>query len=51
TYGVPFNNDVPAVGGITISTMFFAAFAVTAIYAFYLHFAPPGPVTGDCPGR
>lgn len=40
TYGVPFNNDVPHVGGVTISTLFFVAFAVTALWAFYLHFAP-----------
>ncbi|BBY99362.1 arabinosyltransferase domain-containing protein [Mycolicibacterium fallax] len=42
TYGVPFNNDVPAIGGITVSTMLFAAFAVAAVWAFWLHFAPPG---------
>lgn len=42
TYGVPFNNDVPHIAGITVSTLFFAAFAVTALWAFYLHFAPPG---------
>ncbi|MCV7191801.1 arabinosyltransferase domain-containing protein [Mycolicibacterium brumae] len=40
TYGVPFNGAVPAIGGVTVSTMFFAAFAVTALWAFYLHFAP-----------
>ncbi|MCB0930063.1 MAG: arabinosyltransferase domain-containing protein [Mycobacterium sp.] len=49
TYGVPFNNDVPAIGGVTVSTMFFAGFAVAALYAFYLHFAPPGSGEGRVP--
>ncbi|BBZ36694.1 arabinosyltransferase domain-containing protein [Mycolicibacterium confluentis] len=40
TFGVPFNNDVPAIGGITVSTLFFALFVVFAVYAAWLHFAP-----------
>ncbi len=38
--GVPFNNDRPAIGGVSISTMFFVLFVATALYAFWLHFAP-----------
>jgi arabinosyltransferase B len=40
SYGVPFNNSVPRVGGITVNTIFFALFAITALYAAWLHFAP-----------
>ncbi len=39
SYGVPFNNAMPKIGGITLSTIFFAAFVVVALYAFWLHFA------------
>ena len=39
SYGVPFNNATPKIGGITISTIFFALFAVAAVYAIWLHFA------------
>jgi arabinosyltransferase B len=39
SYGVPFNNATPKIGGITVSTIFFALFAITAIYAIWLHFA------------
>ncbi len=39
SYGVPFNNAMPKIGGITISTIFFALFAVAAVYAIWLHFA------------
>src|SRR6478672_9112500 len=38
SYGVPFNNDMPLLSGITISTIFFAFFAITAAYAAWLHF-------------
>ncbi len=38
SYGVPFNNDMPLLSGITISTIFFALFAITAAYAAWLHF-------------
>ncbi|CAN5250215.1 arabinosyltransferase domain-containing protein [soil metagenome] len=40
SYGVPFNNSTPKIGGVTISTIFFALFAVTALYALWLNFAP-----------
>ncbi|WP_434086390.1 arabinosyltransferase domain-containing protein [Mycobacterium lentiflavum] len=39
SYGVPFNSSMPKVGGISISTIFFALFAITAVYAAWLHFA------------
>ncbi|ULE34906.1 arabinosyltransferase domain-containing protein [Mycobacterium sp. IDR2000157661] len=39
SYGVPFNNDMPALGGLTVSTVFFALFAVTALYTLWLHFS------------
>ncbi|BBY23893.1 arabinosyltransferase domain-containing protein [Mycobacterium stomatepiae] len=41
SYGVPFNSSMPKVGGISISTIFFAFFAITAVYAAWLHFADP----------
>jgi arabinosyltransferase B len=40
SFGVPFNNDKPAIGGITVSTMLFALFAISAVYTIWLHFAP-----------
>jgi arabinosyltransferase B len=40
SYGVPFNSAMPRIGGITVSTIFFILFAVAALYAVYLHFAP-----------
>ena len=40
SYGVPFNNDMPAIGGVHVSTIFFALFAITALWAFWLHFRP-----------
>ncbi|MCF6389664.1 arabinosyltransferase domain-containing protein [Mycobacterium sp. MBM] len=36
-FGVPFNNSVPAIGPVTVSTVFFVLFAVTALWAFWLH--------------
>ncbi|MDT5015463.1 MAG: arabinosyltransferase, partial [Mycobacterium sp.] len=41
SYGVPFNNAMPRIAGITVSTVFFALFATTALYAFWLHFTSP----------
>ncbi|MCT7661591.1 arabinosyltransferase domain-containing protein [Mycobacterium deserti] len=38
SYGVPFNNDMPVIGGITVSTIFFALFVLVVIYAVLLHF-------------
>ncbi len=40
SYGVPFNNAMPAIAGITVSTMIFALFVVAAAWAIWLHFAP-----------
>ena len=31
SYGVPFNNAMPKIGGITVSTIFFALFAIAAM--------------------
>lgn len=49
SYGVPFNNAMPKVAGITVSTIFFALFALAALWALFLHFADrsrgQGPVT------
>ena len=39
SYGVPFNNAMPKIGGITISAIFLALFAIVAIWAVLLHFA------------
>jgi arabinosyltransferase B len=39
SYGVPFNNAMPKIGGVTVSTIFFALFGVAALWAFLLHFA------------
>jgi arabinosyltransferase B len=39
SYGIPFNNTMPRIGGITVSTIFFAMFAVAAGYTTWLHFA------------
>ncbi|MGA5462709.1 arabinosyltransferase domain-containing protein [Mycobacterium sp. NPDC050041] len=36
-YGVPFNNSVPQLGGVTVSAVFFVLFAVAALWAFWLH--------------
>jgi arabinosyltransferase B len=41
SYGVPFNAAMPQIGGISISTIFFALFVLTALYAAWLHFASP----------
>ncbi len=39
SYGVPFNNALPKIGGVTVSSIFFALFGVAALWAFWLHFA------------
>lgn len=39
-FGVPYNNSVPQLGGITVSAVFFALFVVTAVWAFLLHLSP-----------
>ncbi|MDT7731258.1 MAG: arabinosyltransferase, partial [Mycobacterium sp.] len=38
SYGVPFNNATPKIAGLTVSFIFFILFAITAIYATWLHF-------------
>ncbi|MDD4867162.1 MAG: arabinosyltransferase domain-containing protein, partial [Mycobacterium sp.] len=38
SYGVPFNNIMPRIGGISVSAMIFALFAVAALWAVWLHF-------------
>ncbi|WP_293023521.1 arabinosyltransferase domain-containing protein [Mycolicibacterium sp.] len=48
SYGVPFNNDMVAVGGIKLSTIFLVLFVITALWAFWLHFngdRPEGRLT------
>ncbi|WP_375484716.1 arabinosyltransferase domain-containing protein [uncultured Mycobacterium sp.] len=40
SYGVPFNSSMPKIDGISVSTIFFLLFAVAALYAIWLHFAP-----------
>jgi arabinosyltransferase B len=47
SYGVPFNTTMPKIGGITVSAIFFVLFAITAIYAAWLHFAPRGRGEGQ----
>ena len=37
SYGVPFNNDMPAISGIKVSTIFFTLFVIAALWAFWLH--------------
>ena len=39
SFGVPFNNAMPKIGGFIVSTIFFALFAFAAIYTVWLHFA------------
>jgi arabinosyltransferase B len=39
SYGIPFNTTKPQIAGITVSTIFFAMFAVAAGYTVWLHFA------------
>ena len=46
SYGVPFNSAMPKLAGITVSTVFFALFAISAVYAAWLHFAPRGSGEG-----
>jgi arabinosyltransferase B len=40
SYGVPFNSAMPRIDGITVSTIFFVLFAVSVVYAAWLHFVP-----------
>lgn len=36
-FGAPYNNSVPQLGGVTVSTVFFVLFAIAALWAFLLH--------------
>ncbi len=36
-FGAPFNNSVPQLGGVTVSTMFMVLFVIAALWAFWLH--------------
>jgi len=38
SYGVPFNNAMPRFAGISVSAVFFALFALSALYTAWLHF-------------
>ncbi|GFM16831.1 MULTISPECIES: arabinosyltransferase domain-containing protein [Mycobacteriaceae] len=38
-FGVPFNSSMPQLGGVTVSAVFFALFAVAALWALWLHLA------------
>ena len=49
SYGVPFNSTMPRIAGITVSTIFFMLFAISALYAAWLHFAPRGSGEGRLP--
>ena len=39
SYGVPFNSTMPAIGGISVSTILLALFIIAAGYTAWLHFA------------
>jgi arabinosyltransferase B len=39
-FGVPYNNSVPQRGGVSVTTVFFVLFAITAAWAFWLHLSP-----------
>ncbi|OFJ53988.1 arabinosyltransferase [Mycolicibacterium grossiae] len=41
-FGAPFNNSVPKIGGVTVSTVFFALTAVAVLWAFWLHLTQRG---------
>ena len=38
SYGVPFNNAMPKIGPFIVAWIFLALFAITAVYAVWLHF-------------
>ncbi|TDZ98279.1 arabinosyltransferase domain-containing protein [Mycobacteroides salmoniphilum] len=40
SFGVPFNSSMPKIAGISVSTIFFALFALAVAYAAWLHFSP-----------
>jgi arabinosyltransferase B len=43
SFGVPFNNAMPKVAGVAVGTIFLGLFAITAVWAFWLHFARDRP--------
>ena len=36
-FGVPYNNSIPQLGGVTVSNVLFALFAIAAIWTYWLH--------------
>lgn len=36
-FGAPFNNSVPQVAGVSVSTVFFVLFVIAAVWTFWLH--------------
>ena len=47
SYGVPFNDAMPKIAGISISTIFFALFVVAALYAALAALRSPRPRRGQ----
>lgn len=39
SYGVPFNNSMPKIGGVTVSAILLALFVASALYTVWLHFS------------
>jgi len=39
SFGVPFNNTMPSIAGVSISTLFLALAGVSAVYTAWLHFS------------
>ena len=39
SYGVPFNNAMPRIAGISVSAVFLALFVLSALYTAWLHFS------------
>lgn len=46
SYGIPFNSATPRIEAVTVSTIFFALFAVAAVSAAWLHFQPADRTEG-----
>ena len=42
SYGVPFNNAMPRIAGVSVSAMFFALFGISALYTAWLHVRTAG---------
>lgn len=41
SYGVPFNNAMPKIAGVTVSAIFLGLFVLSALYTVWLHFSSP----------